>query len=78
MAGLGDYDKKSKGNRGYKMSGPSLYRNSPLEKKGWLKRLFSKKEKAPEETSTEHFNRQVKEKDDYYAQQKKAHSLKRY
>ena len=24
MAGIGDYAKKSKGNRGYKMSGPSL------------------------------------------------------
>ena len=49
---------------------------APLQKKGWMKRLFSKKKKKnKEETSTEHYKRQIKEKDDYYAAQKELHRL---
>ena len=31
MAGIGDYDKKEKGNRGFKMKGFSGFKNSPLK-----------------------------------------------
>ena len=33
MAGIGDYSKKEKGNRGYKMSGPSLLKMVEEEKR---------------------------------------------
>jgi len=33
MAGLGDYEKKKKGERGFKMGGPALYKDGPLFKK---------------------------------------------
>ena len=60
----------------YQMKGFSGFGNSPIQKKGWVKRLFSKKKKKKkEETSTEHYERQVKEKDDYYAAQKELHKL---
>ena len=38
MAGIGDYSKKEKGNRGYKMSGPSLLKMVEEEKKHFLER----------------------------------------
>ena len=38
MAGLGDYSKKGKGNRGYKMKGPSLLKMVEKEKKHFLER----------------------------------------
>ena len=70
---------KNMANTPFKMKGPSLY--SPLNKKGWIRKMFSKKKKQStnqetEETSTESLNRQVKEKDDYYSKQKGT-SLKR-
>ena len=59
---------KNMANTPFKMAGPSLY--SPLNKKGWIRKIFSKKKKQKtEETSTESLNRQVKEKDDYYSRQ---------
>jgi hypothetical protein len=66
-------------NTPFKMKGPSLY--SPLNKKGWIRKMFSKKKKQSteqetKETSTESLNRQVKEKDAYYSKQKGT-SLKR-
>ena len=38
MAGLGDYSKKAKGNRGYKMSKPSLLKMVEEEKKHFLEK----------------------------------------
>ena len=38
MAGIGDYSKKGKGNRGYKMKGPSLLKMVEDEKKHFLER----------------------------------------
>ena len=64
------------------MRTPYKMKYSPVKGKlsDFFKGVFSKKKKskAPkvEETSTEHLNRQVKEKDDYYSKQKGT-SLKR-
>ena len=38
MAGLGDYSKKAKGSRGYKMKGPSLLKMVEKEKRHFLER----------------------------------------
>ena len=77
---------KNMANTPFKMKGPSLY--SPLNKKNWIRKMFSKKKKQnnkgmstfdfdeTSETSTESLNRQVKEKDAYYSKQKGT-SLKR-
>jgi hypothetical protein len=40
MPGLGDYEKKKKGKRGFKMSGPSLYKDSPLFQKKSENRIY--------------------------------------
>ena len=54
MAGLGDYSKKGKGNRGYKMKGPSLLKMVEKEKKHFLERdktgPIAEKKEIKEET----------------------------
>ena len=63
MPGLGDYKKKKKGERGFKMGGPALYKDGPLFKKE-EKKHFLERDKAGPIAEKKPFDRKKFEEED--------------